>query len=156
MKVTITAKCEVDGTLRDVGDVVDTTEETATALINAGNATAVDAPADAGTVAAPTAQAAAPADQVAPTAAAAPAEAAKDAPATFDFGQALATLIAGGSVARAGWNAHHSLSYVAGAGNALPFILMTVGGDAADLQGKQVPWVASHTDLLAQDWAAVE
>ncbi len=72
-----------------------------------------------------------------------------------DFGGVLAALREGRKVARKGWNAHHSLGFQAPdeqSANTLPYIYMVVGTDAADLQGKRVPWVASQTDLLSDDW----
>ncbi len=71
----------------------------------------------------------------------------------MDFGGALQSLKAGKRVARAGWNgkgmwlalqvpdAHSKMS--------LPYIYMsTVTGDL-------VPWLASQTDMLAEDWVEV-
>ena len=72
-----------------------------------------------------------------------------------DFGGVLAALREGRKVARTGWNAHHSLGLQTPdeqSANTLPYIFMVVGSDAADLQGKRVPWIASQTDLLAEDW----
>jgi hypothetical protein len=74
------------------------------------------------------------------------------------FGLALAALKNGGAIAREGWNgntepgkmwvqvqtpdAHSKMS--------LPYIFMcTADGDL-------VPWVASHTDLLATDWQLID
>lgn len=68
------------------------------------------------------------------------------------FGDALAALKEGKKVARAHWNANHVLDMVPADEVTLPFISMTVGSEAADLQGKRVPWVASQTDLFAEDW----
>lgn len=71
-------------------------------------------------------------------------------PQTFDFGQALAELKAGKRVARQGWNgkgmwlklqvpdAHSKMT--------LPYIYMKTADD------KLVPWLASQTDVLAEDW----
>jgi len=72
---------------------------------------------------------------------------------TGDFGQALETLKAGGTVSRLGWNGkgqflamqvpdeHSKMT--------LPYIyISTVTGDL-------VPWLASQTDLLAEDWIHV-
>lgn len=69
------------------------------------------------------------------------------------FGEALDALKRGERVQRAGWNgkgmwlglqvpdAHSKMS--------LPYIYMsTVTGDL-------VPWLASQTDMLAEDWQAV-
>lgn len=72
----------------------------------------------------------------------------------FDFGEALRAMRAGLRVQRAGWNGkgmwlglqvpdqHSKMT--------LPYIYMsTVTGDL-------VPWLASQTDMLAQDWSALE
>jgi Protein of unknown function (DUF2829) len=73
---------------------------------------------------------------------------------TFDFGKALKALKAGKKVARAGWNgkgmwlnlqvpdAHSKMS--------LPYIYMFTACQ------NQVPWLASQTDVLTEDWAIVE
>lgn len=71
----------------------------------------------------------------------------------FDFGMALDSLRDGRRVARKGWNGagqwialqrpdeHSKMS--------LPYLyIKTVSGDL-------VPWLASQTDLLAQDWMEV-
>lgn len=75
------------------------------------------------------------------------------------FERALVCLKRGVRVSRAGWNAHHELGLQfpdAGSANSLPYIYMVVGTDAADLKGARVPWVASHTDLMAGDWFIAE
>lgn len=75
-----------------------------------------------------------------------------------DFSAALAALKQGKTVARKNWNAHHVLGLQTPdehSMNTLPYIYMVVGTDAADLQGKRVPWVASQTDLLAEDWHVI-
>jgi hypothetical protein len=75
------------------------------------------------------------------------------------FGGALSALRDGKKVARKGWNAHHTLGLQIpdeGSANTLPYIYMVVGQDAVDMQGKRVPWVASQTDLLAEDWEVVD
>lgn len=68
------------------------------------------------------------------------------------FGEALETLKAGGRVSRTGWNgkgmwlelqrpdAHSKMT--------LPYIYMYTA------RGDLVPWLASQTDLLADDWLA--
>lgn len=68
----------------------------------------------------------------------------------FDFGGALMALRAGREVARTGWNGpnqkltlqvpdeHSKMT--------LPYIYITT------VQGDRVPWLASQTDLLANDW----
>ncbi|MGI4813149.1 MAG: DUF2829 domain-containing protein [Janthinobacterium lividum] len=67
-----------------------------------------------------------------------------------DFGWAIDALKAGEKVARAGWNgrgmflelqrpdAHSKMS--------LPYIYMKT------VQGDLVPWLASQTDMLSEDW----
>jgi hypothetical protein len=71
----------------------------------------------------------------------------------MDFGQALTALKAGGQVFRAGWNGKGMwLEYVDdgrfGPNETLmlPFIVMRT------VQGDWVPWLASQTDMLAEDW----
>ena len=76
-----------------------------------------------------------------------------------NFGAAIVSLKEGKKVARAGWNAHHYLELQVPDEHSKmsrPYIYMTVGNDAADMQGARVPWVASQTDLLAEDWHEVE
>ena len=69
------------------------------------------------------------------------------------FGEALIALKSGQTVARKGWNgrgmwlglqrpdAHSKMT--------LPYIYMST------VQGDLVPWLASQTDLLAEDWEVV-
>ena len=73
---------------------------------------------------------------------------------TANFGWALDRLKAGMKVARKGWNgkgmwlnlqvpdAHSKMS--------LPYIYMKTADN------HQVPWLASQTDMLAEDWEIVE
>ncbi|MFR9767071.1 DUF2829 domain-containing protein [Nocardia sp. SC052] len=86
----------------------------------------------------------------------------------MDFGQALAVLRDGGRVARAGWNGKGMwLVLVPGStftveadrtlGQAAPDLVgQTVNYrphiDMKTVDGEIVPWVASQTDLLADDW----
>jgi hypothetical protein len=70
-----------------------------------------------------------------------------------DFGWAIHLLKSGRSVAREGWNgkgmwlrlqvpdAHSKMG--------LPYIYMST------VEGKLVPWLASQTDMLADDWMVV-
>lgn len=72
----------------------------------------------------------------------------------IDFGAAISLLKAGKRVSRIGWNgkgmwlelqvpdAHSKMS--------LPYIYMRTA------QGDLVPWLASQTDVLAEDWTEVE
>jgi len=71
----------------------------------------------------------------------------------MDFGQALAFLKAGDRVARTGWNGKGMwLEYADDArfgpneALMLPFIVMRT------VHGFFVPWLASQTDILAEDW----
>jgi hypothetical protein len=71
----------------------------------------------------------------------------------LSFGDAIVALKAGKKVARAGWNgkgmwlalqvpdAHSKMS--------LPYIYMKTADD------KLVPWLASQTDMLADDWSVL-
>ena len=73
---------------------------------------------------------------------------------TFDFGKAIEALKAGHKVARTGWNGkgmwlglqrpdEHSKM-------GLPYIYMRTA------QGPLVPWLASQTDVLGEDWTRVD
>lgn len=71
----------------------------------------------------------------------------------FDYGVALDLLKDGGRVARSGWNGKGMWIALqrpaAGSKMTLPYIYMsTVTGDL-------VPWLASQTDMLAEDWQEV-
>lgn len=66
------------------------------------------------------------------------------------FGYALHALKGGQAVTRDGWNGHgqYLLLQVPDAHSKMrkPYIYITPVG------GEPVPWVASQTDLLAEDW----
>ncbi|MGH3954582.1 MAG: DUF2829 domain-containing protein [Mycobacterium sp.] len=68
----------------------------------------------------------------------------------MDFGKALDRLKAGECVTRRGWNgAGQRLKLQrsdAQSKMTLPYIYITT------VQGDRVPWLASQTDLLADDW----
>lgn len=61
---------------------------------------------------------------------------------TMDFGRALAALKAGQRVARQVWN---------GKG----MWLTLVPGSTITVQGTIVPWIASQSDLLSEDWVVL-
>lgn len=80
----------------------------------------------------------------------------------MNFGQAIAALKEGDSVARKGWNgkgifielqvpdAHSKMSS--------PYIFIDTTGlqsDNPDAPRSCVPWLASQTDMLAEDWVIV-
>lgn len=77
----------------------------------------------------------------------------------MDFGSALNALKSGGKVQRDGWNgkglwlelqtpdAHSKMT--------LPYIFINYPHDAQNTPGARVPWLASQTDVLAEDWRVV-
>lgn len=81
---------------------------------------------------------------------------------TFNFGNAIGYLKKGRKVARKGWNGKGMwLFLVPSDGWALlfgnttdyennPFIAMKTADN------KYVPWLASQTDMLAEDWEVIE
>jgi hypothetical protein len=73
----------------------------------------------------------------------------------MDFGDAIRTLKEGKRVAREGWNGKGqwlklATSSMVGQSTLLPFIYICT------VQGEIVPWLASQTDMLAEDWMVVE
>lgn len=78
----------------------------------------------------------------------------------MNFGTALETLKANGKVSRRGWNgkglwlelqrpdAHSKMT--------LPYIYINYPVDAQNTPGARVPWLASQTDVLAEDWITVD
>lgn len=77
-----------------------------------------------------------------------------------DFGYALEALKAGRGVRREGWNGkgltvkmqvpdeHSKMT--------LPYLYIEYPEDAANTPGARCPWLASQTDILAEDWGIVE
>ena len=75
----------------------------------------------------------------------------------MNFGEALHHLKQGQKVSRAGWNgkglwlelqrpdAHSKMT--------LPYIYINYPSDAQNTPGARVPWLASQTDMLAEDWS---
>ena len=87
----------------------------------------------------------------------------------FDFGSAIAKLKHGMKVARKGWNGKGMFLYYVSAGR-YP-VKMEAAKNIADengmveygayiamktAQGNVVPWLASQTDMLAEDWVEVK
>lgn len=82
----------------------------------------------------------------------------------MNFGQALEALKEGKKAARLGWNGKGMFLFAIAGGawdfetdidgvddiETLPFICMKTADD------KLVPWLASQTDMLADDWGIVE
>ncbi len=73
---------------------------------------------------------------------------------TMNFGQAIEALKQGKKVARTGWNGkgmHLELQRPdAHSKMTLPYIYMYTA------QGDNVPWLASQTDMLSEDWVTIE
>jgi len=79
----------------------------------------------------------------------------------MNFGQALETLKNGGRVARAGWNGKGIFIELqrpdANSKMTHPYIYINTTGlqtDNPDAPKNLVPWLASQTDMLAEDWNA--
>ena len=72
------------------------------------------------------------------------------------FGYALEALKMGHKVSRAGWNGKglwlqlHKPAPTSMM--TLPFVYMCYPDDAKTTPGARVPWLASQTDMLAEDW----
>lgn len=77
----------------------------------------------------------------------------------MNFGQAIEAMKGGQAVCRAGWNGkglwlelqvpdeHSKMT--------LPYIYINYPEDAQNTPGARVPWLASQTDVLAEDWQVV-
>lgn len=77
----------------------------------------------------------------------------------MDFGKAIEALKAGKKVCREGWNGkglwlelqtpdeHSKMT--------LPYTYLNYPPDAVNTPGARVPWLASQTDMLAEDWTIV-
>lgn len=75
------------------------------------------------------------------------------------FGFALEALKAGKRVSRSGWNGKGLWLELqtpdANSKMTLPYIYINYPTDAKNTPGARVPWLASQTDLLADDWSIV-
>lgn len=75
----------------------------------------------------------------------------------FNFGEALVALKNGQRVQRAGWNGKGLWLELqcpgANSKMTLPYIFLSYPADAKNTPGARVPWLASQTDVLADDWA---
>lgn len=87
----------------------------------------------------------------------------------MNFGEALEALKAGKKVARAGWNGKGMFLYYVPKNRytALTDVAKEIAGEDGKVeygayiamktaQGNVVPWLASQTDMLADDWNVVE
>lgn len=86
----------------------------------------------------------------------------------MNFGQALEALKAGKRVARAGWNGKGMFLYLVNGSqftvNRPPLLGIYPEGTVIDYRphidmktadGQCVPWVASQSDLIVEDWSEV-
>ena len=78
----------------------------------------------------------------------------------MNFGQALDMIKQGNKVARSGWNGvglwlelqrPDSFSKMT-----LPYIFINYPENAKTTPGARVPWLASQTDMLAEDWTIAQ
>lgn len=71
----------------------------------------------------------------------------------MDFGEAIRALKDGDKVSRPGWNGKGMFLALqrpdANSANTLPYIWMKTADN------HRVPWLASQTDMLAEDWIRV-
>jgi hypothetical protein len=87
----------------------------------------------------------------------------------MDFGKAIASLKAGCKVARAGWNGKGMFLFLVPGStfkvNRAPLLGIYPEGteiqyhahiDMKTAQGYVVPWLASQSDMLAEDWERVD
>lgn len=74
----------------------------------------------------------------------------------ISFSQALIELKQGKSIYRSGWNGKGLWLTLqvpdAYSKMTLPYVYMSYPNDASNTPGARVPWLASQTDLLAEDW----
>ncbi len=77
----------------------------------------------------------------------------------MNIGDAVAFLKSGEKVARTGWNGKGLWLEMqrpdANSKMTLPYVFMSYPADAQNTPGARVPWLASQTDLLAEDWQVV-
>lgn len=78
----------------------------------------------------------------------------------YSFSTALEFLKDGERVARSGWNGKGLWLELqvpdANSKMTLPYIFISYPSDATNTPGARVPWLASQTDLLADDWIVVQ
>ena len=78
----------------------------------------------------------------------------------LNFGDALILLKSGQKVARLGWNGVGLWLELqvpdVNSKMTLPYIFISYPENAKTTPGARVPWLASQTDVLAEDWVIVE
>lgn len=77
------------------------------------------------------------------------------------FGEVLTYLQTGpNKFARHGWNGKNQYIQLQvpdeQSANTLPYIFMVIGAATPNDKKQRVPWLASQTDMLADDWYSVE
>lgn len=74
----------------------------------------------------------------------------------LSFSHALVVLKDGGRVYRQGWNGKGMWVELQrpdeNSKMTLPYLYLNYPADAQNTPGARVPWLASQTDLLAEDW----
>lgn len=78
----------------------------------------------------------------------------------MNFGKALEALKVGGKVTRTGWNGSNLWLELqipdTYSKMTLPYIYINYPENAKNTPGAKVPWLASQTDMLAEDWEVVQ
>ncbi len=78
---------------------------------------------------------------------------------TYNFSEALSHLKEGIAMAREGWNGigmFLKVQHTDGSSKmTLPYIYITTVRSPGHISGNRVPWIASQTDLLSEDWYIV-
>ena len=76
------------------------------------------------------------------------------------FGGAIASLRKGNKVARSGWNGKGLWLELqvpdVNSKMTLPYIYINYPSNAQNTPGARVPWLASQTDMLTDDWLTVD
>ena len=79
---------------------------------------------------------------------------------TLSFSEALAYVKMGKSIRRKGWNGSGLLVKAqfpdANSKMTLPYLYIEYPHDAKTTPGAKCPWLASQTDIMAEDWEAFE
>lgn len=85
---------------------------------------------------------------------------------TFDFGEAINRVKSGAKISRLGWNGKNQyiqlatcISYKTFDGEVINASHLDIGSKAlafVGTRGIQVGWLASQSDMLAEDWYEVE
>jgi hypothetical protein len=74
----------------------------------------------------------------------------------MNFGQALNSVKIGSKISREGWNGKGLWIELqipdANSKMTLPYLYINYPSDSKNTPGARVPWLASQTDILADDW----